>query len=356
MEHEGAMLSADEVATPINRLMLKIQKTVSMTITQARQRILQGFVVFSVTFFLLWIAAFLYGSFYYSYLPKAAYSTPVHYYYRTDCESPDSFIKIDFFVLTFSYRMSLQLEMPESPVNQDLGMFMIRATCFSQDGGQVASSARAGMLRYRSELVRTLETLLLLPAFLTATAEQKQVLEVELFSEYTDDPVNTAIIEILSNKVQIYSSRLLIHAHFTGLRYLLFNFPLISAVVGVSSNFIFLSALFVLKMEKYHDGKMMDQRTLEMCSKNEYIGEMSHQRSSPHPILSKLLHSSTSSSCSSMCASSGESDEVFSDGEGAVSKRKMFKKVMHMLFEPIGLNRKHSFPYCSVHLWSCLFA
>ncbi|KAJ0002896.1 hypothetical protein NQD34_008045 [Periophthalmus magnuspinnatus] len=53
---------------------------------------------------------------------------------------------------------------------------------------------------------------------------------------------------------------------------------------------------------------------------------MSHQRSSPHPILSKLLHSSTSSSCSSMCASSGESDEVFSDGEGAVSKRKMFKK------------------------------
>ncbi|KAJ0002895.1 hypothetical protein NQD34_008044, partial [Periophthalmus magnuspinnatus] len=262
MEHEGAMLSADEVATPINRLMLKIQKTVSMTITQARQRILQGFVVFSVTFFLLWIAAFLYGSFYYSYLPKAAYSTPVHYYYRTDCESPDSFMclypvanislmKNKKHVLTFgqAYRMSLQLEMPESPVNQDLGMFMIRATCFSQDGGQVASSARAGMLRYRSELVRTLETLLLLPAFLTATAEQKQVLEVELFSEYTDDPYapsDTAIIEILSNKVQIYSSRLLIHAHFTGLRYLLFNFPLISAVVGVSSNFIFLSALFVL--------------------------------------------------------------------------------------------------------------
>ncbi|XP_055015121.1 seipin-like isoform X2 [Boleophthalmus pectinirostris] len=270
MEHEGLLLSADEVVTPINRLMLKIQKTVSMAVTQARQRILQGFVVFSVTFFLLWIAAFLYGSFYYSYMPKAAYSTPVHYYYRTDCESPDSFMcsypvanislmKNKKHVLTFgqAYRLSLQLEMPESPVNQDLGMFMVRATCFSQDGGQVASSSRAlsassshfGILRYRSELVRTLETLLLLPAFLTATTEQKQVLEVELFSEYTDDPYapsDTAIIEILSNKVQIYSSRLLIHAHFTGLRYLLFNFPLISAVVGVSSNFIFLSALFVL--------------------------------------------------------------------------------------------------------------
>ncbi|KAJ0049918.1 hypothetical protein NL108_005225, partial [Boleophthalmus pectinirostris] len=151
----------------------------------------------------------------------------------TDCESPDSFMcsypvanislmKNKKHVLTFgqAYRLSLQLEMPESPVNQDLGMFMVRATCFSQDGGQVASSSRAGILRYRSELVRTLETLLLLPAFLTATTEQKQVLEVELFSEYTDDPYapsDTAIIEILSNKVQIYSSRLLIHAHFTGL-------------------------------------------------------------------------------------------------------------------------------------------
>lgn len=49
-----------------------------------------------------------------------------------------------------------------------------------------------GMLRYRSDLVRILETLLLLPAFLTGKAEQKQMIEVELFSEYTDDPVSDA--------------------------------------------------------------------------------------------------------------------------------------------------------------------
>ncbi|XP_072289428.1 inositol-trisphosphate 3-kinase A [Eucyclogobius newberryi] len=75
------------------------------------------------------------------------------------------------------------------------------------------------------------------------------------------------------------------------------------------------------EMEKYQDDKMMDQKGQEMSSRNEDIG-----RSSPHPILSKLLHSSTSSSCSSVCASSGESDEVFSEGEGAVSKRKKLKK------------------------------
>ncbi len=104
------------------------------------------------------------------------------------------------------------------------------------------------ILRYRSDLLRQLGTLLFLPAFLSGAAEQKQVLEVELFSDFTDDPVSptllcvntceyffdvylmgfflhvqyapsvTAVIEILSNKVQIYSSQLQIHAHFTGVR------------------------------------------------------------------------------------------------------------------------------------------
>ncbi|CAL1613628.1 unnamed protein product [Knipowitschia caucasica] len=265
-----SLLSVDAFIALVNRIFLKIEKTVLMAMSQARQRILQGFVVISVTLFFLWVAAFLYGSFYFSYMPKATYSTPVNYYYRTDCETPGSFLcsypvanvslmKNKKHVLTFgqAYQLSLQLEMPDSPVNQEIGMFMVRATCFSQDGGQVASSSRAlsassshfGVLRYRSDLVRTLETLLLFPAFLTSTVEQKQMLEVELFSEYTDDPYapsDTAIIEIMSSKVQIYSSQLLVHAHFTGLRYLLFRFPLISAVVGISSNFLFLSALFVL--------------------------------------------------------------------------------------------------------------
>lgn len=48
----------------------------------------------------------------------------------------------------------------------------------------------------------------------------------------------------------------------------------------------------------------------------------------PHPILSKLLHSTSSSSNSStMSLSSAESDEVFSDKEDAVSKRTAFRKV-----------------------------
>ncbi|XP_041800342.1 seipin-like isoform X2 [Chelmon rostratus] len=252
----------DEPSVLIGRALLRLQYCVVMAMLRIRQRIIQSFVVLSFVFLLLWTATFLYGSFYYSYMPKAAFSTDVHYYHRTDCDSPASFLcsypmanislmrnKKRVLTVGQAYQISLQLEMPDSLVNQELGMFMIKIACFSQDGGQVASSARSTMLRYRSDLLRYLGTLLFLPAFLSGVTEQKQVLEVELFSDYMDDPYvpsATAVIEILSNRVQIYSSHLYIHAHFTGIRYLLFNFPLLSALVGVSSNFVFLSLLLVL--------------------------------------------------------------------------------------------------------------
>lgn len=85
-------------------------------------------------------------------------------------------------------------------------------------------------------------------------------------------PAIGAVIEIQSRKVQIYSAQLRIHAYFTGIRYLplfggislfdgswsiksscnvipscnrylLYNFPVMSAIVGVASNFTFLSVI-----------------------------------------------------------------------------------------------------------------
>ncbi|XP_039976078.1 seipin-like [Xiphias gladius] len=264
MDQESHLRPGDdgEMSFFIGRALLRLQDTVVTAMSCALQRVIQGFVVFSCQLLLLFFATFLYGSFYYSYMPKAAFSTPVHYYYRADCEYSASSLcshpvanislmrnKKHVLKLGQAYRISLQLEMPETPTNQELGMFMIKTTCFSQDGSQMASSARSSMLRYRSNLLRTLRTVLLLPAFLTGATEQKQVLEVELFSDYTDNPyapLVTAIIEIQSNKVQIYSSQLFVHAQFTGIRYLLFYYPVLSALVGVFSNFIFLSVLFVL--------------------------------------------------------------------------------------------------------------
>ncbi|KAM6953347.1 seipin-like [Aplochiton taeniatus] len=247
-----------------------------MVIQRARQRLLQGALTLTSLLLLLWTASFLYGSFYYSYMPKATYSTPVHYYYRTDCESSASYL-CSFPIANVSllrhgkkqvmsygqpYRITLELEMPESPANQEIGMFMVRITCYSREGRHIDSSSRSTMLRYRSGLLRTLGTLLFFPAFLTGASTERQLVEVELFSEYTDNSYNPAIgaiVEIQSNQVQIYSAQLYIYAHFTGLRYILFHFPLMSATVGVTTNFVFLGMVLVVSYLRLHWGPTSTQ-------------------------------------------------------------------------------------------------
>lgn len=232
----------------------------SVTLLKARRTLLQAAILFCVLVLLLWVSIFLYGSFYYSYMPTVSFSTPVHFYYTSDCDASESTLcsfptaNISFMknekdlVMAYGqpYRVSLDLEMPESPVNENLGMFMVKMSCYTKGGKIVSSVGRSTMLHYRSQLLQSLSTLLFSPLLLTGMGEQKQLIEVELFSAYKTNayqPSVGAVIEIQSKRVQIYSSQLRIHAYFTGIRYVLYNFPLTSAVIGVATNFAFLSVI-----------------------------------------------------------------------------------------------------------------
>ncbi|XP_023988993.1 seipin isoform X6 [Physeter macrocephalus] len=227
---------------------------------RARKLLLQFGVLFCTALLLLWVSVFLYGSFYYSYMPTASHFSPVHFYYRTDCDSSASLL-CSFPVANVSlakggrdrvlmygqpYRFTLELELPESPVNQDLGMFLVTISCYTRGGRIISTSSRSVMLHYRSNLLQMLDTLVFSSLLLFGFAEQKQVLEVELYPEYRENsyvPTTGAIIEIHSKRIQLYGAYLRIHAHFTGLRYLLYNFPMTCAFVGVASNFTFLSVI-----------------------------------------------------------------------------------------------------------------
>ncbi|XP_053175207.1 seipin-like [Scomber japonicus] len=240
-----------------------MQDVAAVTLLKARRTLFQAAILLCVLVLLLWVSIFLYGSFYYSYMPTVSFSTPVHFYYTSDCDASESALcsfptaNISFMknerdqVMAFGqpYRISLDLEMPESPVNEHLGMFMVKMTSYTKSGKPVSSVGRSTMLHYRSSLLQTLSTLLFSPLLLTGIAEQKQLVEVELFSDYKTNayqPTIGAVIEIQSKRVQIYSSQLRIHAYFTGIRYVLYNFPLTSAVIGVATNFAFLSVLVLL--------------------------------------------------------------------------------------------------------------
>ncbi|XP_058654844.1 BSCL2 lipid droplet biogenesis associated, seipin, like isoform X3 [Onychostoma macrolepis] len=260
-EFDSEDSGVQDVGPQINGLVVQILQTMSVLLVRIRQKLLEMAILICVILLVFWVALFLYGSFYYSFMPTANFITPVYFFYsRTDCPSPHhsmcsfpvanvSLLKNGKHqVMTYGqpYQITLELQMPESLANQELGMFLVKMTPYSKDGQIVDISTRSA-----------LGTVVFSPMLLTGASEQKQSVIVELYSEFKDDSYNPtvgAIIEIHSQRIQIYRAHLYIFAHFTGIRYLLYHFPLISALLGVMSNFTFLSLIIVLSFLQFNLG------------------------------------------------------------------------------------------------------
>ncbi len=78
---------------------------------------------------------------------------------------------------------------------------------------------------------------------------EKQRLHVEYFSDFLDDPLSPVTdidFQLLSRFVEVYSVEYRVHARFTGLRFLMHHYPVISALVGCTLNLMFLSAVVLL--------------------------------------------------------------------------------------------------------------
>ncbi|XP_048058770.1 BSCL2 lipid droplet biogenesis associated, seipin, like isoform X5 [Megalobrama amblycephala] len=212
-----------DVGPQINGLVVQILKTMSVLLVRVRQKVLEIAILICVILLVFWVALFLYGSFYYSFMPTANFITPVHFFYRTDCPSP----------------------------LHSMCSFPVANVSLLKNGKHQA------MLHYRSSLLQALGTVVFSPMLLTGASEQKQSVSVELYSEFKDDsykPTVGAVIEIHSQRIQIYRAHLFIFAHFTGIRYLLYHFPLISALIGVMSNFTFLSLIIALSFLQFNLG------------------------------------------------------------------------------------------------------
>ncbi|KAL5007916.1 hypothetical protein ScPMuIL_013497 [Solemya velum] len=198
-------------------------------------------------------------------MPSISLAHPVYFQFRV-CESgfgicsfPTANVTLAregqeaIFARGQKYRIILEIDMPESPTNRDLGMFMVRISLYNQSGKITAESARPAVLRYKSELLHVIDTFVLSPYLLFGFSEQKQTLNVELFTEYLDDaysPAVGAIIEVENMRIQFYTASIKIYADLAGLRYVLFYWPMLSAMLGVSLNVLFLSFLGLLSW--YH--------------------------------------------------------------------------------------------------------
>lgn len=138
-----------------------------------------------------------------------------------------------------AYRVIIEIDMPESTQNIDLGMFMVCGEMRDSESMLRGHSCRSGMMRYKSPIIRTLSTWAYSPLFILGLKEEYQKVQVEIFSQYLEQrhhPITDVYVEIQSHKIQFYSVSLHILADFTGLRYIMYNWPVLSATIGKLRN------------------------------------------------------------------------------------------------------------------------
>lgn len=198
-------------------------------------------------------AILLYSVFNMIYMPAIAHMRPVNMQFKAcketagQCSFPQAHVTLNekqrLLMQGQEYKVAIQIDMPESPKNRDLGMFMVCSELRDSDYFVRADTCRSAMLEYKSPSIRAIQKLITLPMILVGLMEENQSVAVEVFPKYienVDHPITEVYVEIQSHNIEFYKVTLHITANFSGLRYLIHNFPLLSAAFGITSNFVML--------------------------------------------------------------------------------------------------------------------
>ncbi|XP_047481852.1 seipin-like isoform X2 [Penaeus chinensis] len=231
------------------------------------QGTLYSMVVFGATMVVMfWASVFLYTSFYFTYMPQESITWPIHFQYNACedrpgiCTNPEAIISVtdpargSLLARGQKYRVVVDLEMPESTTNQKLGMFLVSMDMRSHGGETLRQASRSTMLRFKSSLLQTISTMAFAPFFLYGVQEEKQMVTVELFSQYEEDPVtplSEVYVRLVTKHVELYGAQLRIHAVFSGLRYLMYHYPLTAAALGIGICMVFLSAVVIFSWYQF---------------------------------------------------------------------------------------------------------
>ncbi|XP_058821576.1 seipin [Topomyia yanbarensis] len=228
--------------------------------------VLRLIVVVLIGLSVVWASIFMYAYFYYTYMPTVSHVKDVFLSYSKchtgkEClQYPSDNVmltkKQQLLMVGQPYRVILYLEMPESEQNDKTGMFTVCATMFDHTGEHSTKSCRLSMLHYKSDLLKMISTVVFAPFMVLGYREEKQVVSVELFTHYEDNQIHPATsvdIAILSSSVQFYSAQLHITANFSGLRYLMFNWPILSGIIGITTNLFFILVVCVLSWYHWDD-------------------------------------------------------------------------------------------------------
>ncbi|KAF4129844.1 putative adipose-regulatory protein (Seipin) [Phytophthora infestans] len=147
-----------------------------------------------------------------------------------------------------TYDVIVELTVPESRTNAEVGVFMVSTTLYSNQERGLAASARPVTLHDMPASVRWMRLAFWLMPYALGFTEPAQTLRVTAINGYQESaeyPLTRVDIELNTPKLQVYSAKLTVIAQLTGLRYLMYHWAVPTAILFIL-NIVFLEALALI--------------------------------------------------------------------------------------------------------------
>lgn len=230
------------------------------------------------------ISILFYSTLYYYYIPKYSLTKPIYFQHdvacnrqhfvseisvlghdnhRADTSANCRFAHYDipvasdrFFTTHQPYDFSLHFQLPDSEVNRNIGMFMIRIRLFDQSNLLLYDSSRPALLPYQSGLIRTAKLIVFIPLYVLGVWQESHSLRVALIDSTLDPSVATTIdyasISRIRLEVQTYKPieitpghcELRIKAKLAGFVYWMYFWPVTTAIVITITTYLTLLAFY----------------------------------------------------------------------------------------------------------------
>jgi len=212
---------------------------------EAQRRFLSLFIFFIILFAMLVFSILGYCLFYFLYIPQIAHSLPVYFQYYNNIEQPTAEVDLSLNswrqngILTGGqyYNVLMELNVPDSKHNYDLGNFMINLTFKNSLNETVAYSSRPCIVKYKSFIQKNVESIVKsVPNFFEVTQESQTIFLPLIESYMEDEEVSTtkAVLTLSTKELHLNSAKLNFEARFHGLRYYMYHWKLLTAVLLIS--------------------------------------------------------------------------------------------------------------------------
>lgn len=215
----------------------------------------------STGFILLFFAITAYILFYWTYVPRIGFSRPIHLQF-----DPHNLTVHPWGVTTLvpdivglqGYDVTLHMRLPRTSRNTNMGNFMVDVALFAPgDKGTAAAlsadisripetailahSRRPATLTYYSPIVDLFRKATELHWYILGWRHEVEALEIGLFEGvsfakgWRNVPATLRVEMQSSERMQIYDTKVVFRAQFRGLRWIMYNYRIVSAVVFTSA-------------------------------------------------------------------------------------------------------------------------